>query len=424
MVEVREMSFFTNFIKKFTGKTVYVSGGGTRSRPKNIMLEEQETCNAIIDCIATHVSRGQILHVIKDENDQIKEIKRNSAYSKIFNHPNPMMTRQDFLYALTWNLVATNTAFAWIKWGRNMVPLEIWPLVYLDFQILQNPSGEYLVQISDPDGQRYTVDIKDLVCVRRKYDGKGYASKGNGPVNEALNLTGDLDESLKDAITISNKIHGILHLKNSMLTLNPANQNSKSFQERMKDAADTGSLVIDGTEEYDPVNFSAWSANFKQSEQVFQRLYTYFRTPMEVVNGTASEQTMQNWYDSITEVIWEEYGEAFTSAMFTGREQDFGNQMAVYSSDITGASWNTKLQILLNTKDIGLLTKNEQRQLLRMPPVDDGDESYVSLNYVKSTDMTKYQTGQDDTDKPAPTTKEPDKTDKTNEGSEKNAGNK
>ena len=90
MVEVREMSFFTNFIKKFTGKTVYVSGGGTRSRPKNIMLEEQETCNAIIDCIATHVSRGQILHVIKDENDQIKEIKRNSAYTKIFNHPNPM----------------------------------------------------------------------------------------------------------------------------------------------------------------------------------------------------------------------------------------------------------------------------------------------------------------------------------------------
>jgi len=130
-------------------------------------------------------------------------------------------------------------------------------------------------------------------------------------------------------------------------------------------------------------------------KELEKRLYTFWRTPEEVVNNTAEEQTMMNYFDSIVEPFWEEMGEAFTKALFTRREQDFGNAIIVTSGAATGASWETKLKLIENTKEIGLLTKNQYLELLGYPPTDDGDVSYVSLNYIKSTDMSKYQIGAD-----------------------------
>lgn len=386
------MSFFTDFIKKFTGKTQYVTGGGTTSRPTNRGIENEEICNAIIDCNATHISRGQIMHVVMDKDGRVSQMKRSSTYSKLFNHPNPMMSRQDFVYAMAWNLQLCNTAFAWIKWDKTMQPVEVWPLVYLNFEIVRTVTG-YAVRISDTDGRRYVVELENLVCLRRKYDGTGYAGRSNRPIDSTLSLADSLDAGLEDAVTISNKIHGILKKKNSMFVSEPADAKSTSLELRIQDAAKTGSLILDGTEDYEPVNFSTWSANFKQSEQIYERIYTFWRTPSDVVKNTASEQVMQNYYDSVVEPVWEEFGEALTSALFTRREQDFGNRMLVYSNDLTGASWDTKITVMNAAKEQGLLTVNEERELLRMPPVEDGDIRLVSLNYIKSSDMSKYQTG-------------------------------
>ena len=42
-----------------------------------------------------------------------------------------------------------------------------------------------------------------------------------------------------------------------------------------------------------------------------------------------------------------------------------------------------------------MLTKNQYLELLGYPPTDDGDVAYVSLNYIKSTDMSRYQVGEE-----------------------------
>ena len=390
------MSFFTKFIDRFRGITVYIPGTGTRSRPYNVQIENEEICSSIIDCNATHIARGQVLHVIQDENGRIKNIKRNSMYTKLFNRPNPMMTRQDFQYAMAWQLQLINTSIAWIKWDARMHPVEIWPITYLDFEIREIKGGGYAVQIHDFDGQRYTVRMEDLICLRRKYNGQGYAGQSNTPVTRSLEMVNSLDEGLKQALEISNKIHGIVKQKNSMLAPKSADKTQEDFITRMMKAGKTGGVVsLDATEDYTPVTVSAWAANAAQAKQITDRVYTYWRTPEEVVKNTATEQTMQNYYDSIVEPTWEEMGEAYTQALFTRKEQDFGNRIMVYSGAATGASWQTKLNILAQTKETGELSKNERRDLLGYAPTEDGDEFFVSLNYVKQSDMTKYQTGEE-----------------------------
>lgn len=391
------MGFLTNFINSITGRTAYLAGYGTRSVVPNYDLKQDATCAAILDTNATHIARGQIVHVVKDADGRIKEIKRNSDYTKLFARPNPLMTAQDFKYAMAWQAQVTNTAFAWIRWDDRMKPAEIWPLVYLSFEIRELVDGSgYAVVIRTPEGPTVTVSMEDLVVLRRKYDGATYSGMGNEALNGSLEMMQSMYASLKQAMEVSNRIHGLFGQKNAMLASKSAEQAQKDFAKRVKAAEDTGGVVaLDATETYTPLSVNTWAANAAQMKELEKRLYTYWRTPEDVVSNTASEQTMMNYFDAVVEPFWEEEGEAFTKALFTRREMDFGNAIIVTSSAATGASWPTKLNIINSTKEIGLLTKNQYLELLGYPPTEDGDVSYVSLNYIKSTDMSKYQVGAD-----------------------------
>lgn len=389
------MGFLSNFIKGLTTRTAYITGNGTRSVPVNTDLDKDATCVAILDTNATHISRGQVVHVIRDQQGRVQEVKRTSEYTKLFARPNPMMTAQEFKYAMAWQAQVTNTAFAWIRWDERMHPVEVWPLVYLQFEIreLVGRAG-YAVELRTPEGERLTVSMEDLVVLRRKYDGATYVSQGNSALDGSLVMMQEMYASLQKAMEVSNKIHGLFTQKNAMLATKSAEQAQKDFVKRVKDAENTGGIVaLDATEAYTPLSVSTWATDAKQMKAIEERLYTFWRTPEDVVKNTASEQTMMNYFDAIVEPFWEEMGEAFTRALFTRREQDFGNAIIVTSSAATGASWPTKLNIINSTKEIGLLTKNQYLELLGYPPIDDGDVSYVSLNYIKSTDMSRYQVG-------------------------------
>ena len=391
------MGILADFIKSITSRTTYITGYGSRSPNLNPDLGKDATCVAILDTNATHIARGQIVHVLKDADGRLKQVKRTSEYTKLFARPNPLMTSQDFKYAMAWQAQVTNTAFAWIRWDERMHPVEIWPLVYLQFEVRKYVGRNgYAVVIRTPEGALVTVDMEDLVVLRRKYDGSTYAGRGNEALDRSLEMMESMYASLQQAMQVSNKIHGLFSQKNAMLATKSAEQAQKDFAARVKAAEETGGIVsLDATEVYTPLKVDTWAANAAQMKELEKRLNTFWRTPEDVVNNTASEQTMMNYFDSIIEPFWEEMGEAFTKAVFTRREQDFGNAIIVTSSAATGASWATKLNIINSTKEIGLLTKNQYLELLGYPPTDDGDVAYVSLNYIKSTDMSKYQIGED-----------------------------
>ena len=389
------MSIFSNFINKFTGKAIRVWGTGNTSTFRSREIEDSEICTGILDCNATHIARGKVLHVVEDSDGRIKQIKRTSEYTRLFERPNPIMNRQDFMYAIAWQLQVMNTAYAWIKWDKRMHPVEIWPLVYLNFELYKRKDGGFAVQITDATGEQFLVRTEDLIVLRRKYDGTGFAGRGNGEIRETIGMVNAVDEGLKQALSVSNKIHGILTNKKTMLA--NEDKHGEETLKRLESAAKNGGiLTLDSMESYQPLDPKTWSANAVQSKQIIDRLYTYWRTPEAVVNNTATEEVMQNYYESMVEPIWELMSAEFTNALFTRKEQGFGNRILVTSSAANSASWQTKLNIVRDTKEQGLLTVNEQRELLGYGPVEDGDERLVSLNFVKSTDQSKYQTGKDE----------------------------
>lgn len=393
------MGVFSNFIDAFRPKVRVYMGPVGRSKPWTREVYEQETVRAIIDCIASHCAKAEAMHVIVDQKGRIKEVKRNSPYAKLLNmQPNTLMSGFDLKYKLVSQLEDKTTAMAFIKW-EGTTPVAIVPIQYRHFEFYEMVGGGYAVKFTDEtDGQEYVLNTEDVVILRKFYNHHPLAGDGNGPIYNTLSMIKAADEGMTEALTVANKVRGLLKQKKSMLAPEDVEKSTQEFVERFKTAAKEGGIVgVDAMEEYTPLTVTPWAANAAQMKEIRENLFYFWRTNPNILTSDYTSAQWQAFYESKIEPILTQMGQAFTNACFTQREKDVGNRIIFNSSALINASTTEKVALINATKEIGLLTINEQRELLSLPPVEGGDERVLSLNYIKESDMTKHQTGEDPT---------------------------
>lgn len=391
------MGVFSNFLDLFRPKVQTYFGAAGKSKPWTREVYEQETVRAIIDCIASNAAKSEALHVIVDKQGRIKEIKRSSQYAKLLNQqPNNLMCGFDLKYKLVAQLQDKTTAMAFIKWD-GLVPKAIIPVQYRNFEFYGIQGGGYAVKfVDETDGQEYILNVEDVVILRKFYNHHPIAGDGNGPIYNTLSMIKASDEGLTEALTVANKVRGLLKQKKSMLAPEDVKKSTDDFVDRFQRAAKEGGIVgVDSMEDFTPLNVTPWSANAAQIREIRENLFYYWRINGDILKSDYNSEQWRAFYESVIEPILIQMGQAFTNACFTQREKDVGNRIIFTSSALINASTSEKVQLINATREIGLMTTNEQRELFSLPPVEDGDERVISLNYIKQSDMSKYQTGKE-----------------------------
>jgi len=381
-------------------KIRYVYGGASaRSAPFDREAYEHETVRAVIDCISTHTAKAEAMHVILDKSGRIKDIKRNSPYVKLLNQQaNPIMTGFDLKYKLITQREAYTTALGYIKW-EGTSPKSIIPIDYNKFDILPIDGGGYAVQFSDYEGMEYAVNIEDVIVLRKFFNTRDVSGDGNAPIYKTLDMLKAADEGLSQAVSVANKVRGLLKQKKAMLTSEHVQNSTNEFATRFEYAAAHGGVVgIDSMEEYTPLTVTPWSATSAQMKDIRDGILRYWRISNAILMSDYTESQGQAFYESVIEPILIQFGQALTNACFTQRERDAGNRIIFNSASVMSASMPTRISLLNATKETGELTQNERRELIGYPPVEGGDERQVSLNYVQAKDQSKYQTGTEPND--------------------------
>lgn len=390
------MGVFSALFGRFRPKMKLYFGLGGSSPGWNRDVYEQETVRAIIDCIASHAAKAEALHVVMDRNGRVKQVKRNSPYAKLLNQrPNSLMSGYDLKYKLVAQLEDKTTALAYIKW-EGTTPVAILPISYQQFTFGEIAGGGYAVLFTDDtDGREYTLNVEDVVILRKFYNRRTLAGDGNQPIYNTLAMVRASDEGLTEALTVANKVRGLLRQKKAMLAKDDVQRSTDDFVERFARAAKEGGIVgVDSMEDFTPLNVTPWSANAAQMREIRANLFYFWRMNESILTSNYNSQQFQAFYESVLEPILTQMSQAFTNACFTKREQELGNRILFSSSALIYASTAEKVQLVNATREIGLMTTNEQRELFGLPPVEDGDERVLSLNYIKNSDMSQYQTGQ------------------------------
>lgn len=378
-------------------------GYQARSAPFRGDAWDQDVFRGVVDCIASHAAKGTVRHVIIDENGRVKKILHNSTYARLLNlRPNPMMNGFELKYRLFAQLEAQTTAIAYIKWNGTM-PEMICPVDYKSFQLYELVGGGYAIEFLDMEGVTRQLLLEDCIVIRKFYNNRLASGDGNDPVYKVLNMSKASDEGFIECLNVSNKVRGIHKHKKAMLDREDVEKSQKDFAERFEKAAKEGGIVsIDSMEEFSPLSPNTYAANAAQMQEINKRIFTYLRTPEEIVQSKYSEQTGLAWYESKIEPIWELFSEALTNACFTPREIGVGNRLMVTGGVLMGTSYQTRVNIIGQTKELGILTINEQRELLGYAPIEGGDERQVSLNYINAKNQDKYQTGDGEGNEPEP----------------------
>ena len=80
-----------------------------------------------------------------------------------------------------------------------------------------------------------------------------------------------------------------------------------------------------------------------------------------------------------------------TNMTFTDREIAFGNQIIFTANRLQYASNQSKLNIVTQLFDRGLITRNEGREVFNMSPLDDGDKYYIRKEYAEVSKLNESQ---------------------------------
>lgn len=391
------MGLLSKFFKWIKPKISYRSTFYTRSNFRGYYKEvwDQDTFRAIVDTIATHAAKGKVRHIRIDGEGKTKEVFYNSKFDKLLNiRPNPIMSAYDFKYRFFAQLECKGTAMAYIKW-KGIEPEMIMPVDYQNFDILEVAGGGYAVEFTDIDGGLNYLPLEDCIVVRKFYNNDLAGGDSNYPIIDVLDMAHAGDEGFKESLETANKIRGIYKHKKAMLDDEDVEASRQKFEERFQNAAKEGGIIsVDALEDFIPISMTNYSATAAQSKEVNNRMYNFLHTPEDIVQSKYTESVGQAWYESVIEPLWDALAQALTNAAFTKNEKNFGNRLIITGGVMMGTSLQTRINVISQAKEIGIMTINEQRELLGYGPVEGGDVRLVSLNYINSADQSKYQTGE------------------------------
>lgn len=369
---------------------------GARSVSYDRAAYEQETVRAIVDCIASHAAKADVMHVVVDKDERVRDIRRDSPYARLLNvRPNNLMTAFELRYKLFSQLENYTMSLAYIRWD-GIVPREIIPINYKTAEFFKLDNGEYAVHFVDSTATEYRVLLEDLVCLRKFYNTHDVMGDGNQALRRTLDMVEAGETSMREAVSVSNKIRGFVKQRLTPHGGPALEKVADEFAKRYEKAAREGGFVgIDLGSDFVPVDTrnSTYALTAAQMQDIRNGLYRYFRVNEKIVKSEYDEDTYKAFYEGKIEPILKMTSQAFTNACFTPLEYARGNRLIFAENAINHASTQTKVNVIQATRELGLFTTNEQRAMFGYAPVEDGDERQVSLNFTKASEQSQYQLG-------------------------------
>lgn len=356
---------------------------------------EDATVRTCIDTIARNAAKMGISHIRKVEGKTVPvEGQLNNLLS---GRPNPYMTTYDFIYKVVSQLYSYNNAFVHIKTDAQGNIIGLYPISYQSLE-LREYGGELVIKFQFAESSQ-TVPYKDIIHIRRHFNGHdilGDTAQQQG-ISSSIKVLNSLKSAMENAVRNSTRLRGYIK---ALQQLNPTHKDNilSDFVNKFlgSDSKYGGIAILDQTADYVPLNGEFKTMDSEQMDFVRNDIYRYFGLNESIIKSDFNSDSWNAFYESVIEPLAVQMSQEFTEKIFTERERGFGNAVIFTADKLQYASLRDKIELIHQLQPAGFITINEGRALFGFAPVENGDERMVSLNHIKATDQSLYQTGRDD----------------------------
>lgn len=345
---------------------------------------------------AKAIGKMVVHHIRENARTGEKAVDPETYMRFLLREPNPYMTMQMLLEYLVTRKELTGNAFALIVRDENGVPAEIYPIPAVTAEASVDEGGELTITFTLPNRTKAKVRYEDVIHLRGDYGESDIL--GTSPkkaLSQSMEVIAAADQSIIAAVKNSSVIRWIMKMlqpKREEDVKKAAENFAKSFL--VSEDGGFGVAAHDNTVELTPINPTDYVPNAANMDRTVRRIYSYFNTNEKIVMSTYSENEWIAYYESAVEPDVIQISEELTRKIFTRRERALGNVILCEAASLQYASMSTKLS-LTQFVDRGLMTPNEVRALLALPPVEGGDIMVRRLDTAPVTE-TNTTTGGDD----------------------------
>lgn len=318
--------------------------------------------------------------------------KLNSEVVLLLQEPNPIDTLQTLLEKLATQLQLNNNAYALVEKDKDGYPIEIYPIFASNASMVKSDSGNLFVEFSLTKGGRLTAPYEDVIHLRQDYNSKEYF--GEHPsvfLGDLLQSIGVADESVEKAIRNSTTLKWLMKF-NTNLKEEDIKKQTDNFKKTYMSMENNGGVGgIDNKVDLEQIKSNVFVPDTSIQKEKIERIYDYFGVNEDIIQSRFDEDTWNSYYESEIEPILIQLSNEFTRKIFLKSERLSGNKVVFESAGLQFASMESKIK-LVDLVDRGLMTPNESRKILNLPPLEGGDVPIRRLDTAR-VDDERFQDG-------------------------------
>lgn len=289
---------------------------------------DSKVARQCIDRIATHCAKLIPKHI----QDTITNNIKGDINFLLQNEPNPIMSRFDFIYKTISMLYTDSNAFVYIAKDKDGFITGFYPILAMDYDLLQDATGNIYLQFQFVNGKKYTLPYLELIHLRLFYNKHDIFGSNNKILKTDLETAHTASEGIKNAIRTTNNLKGILKYTNAMLKEKDIKTNKENFvNDFLNLENESGIAAIDGKAEFQEVNLKPITLDKEQLEQVNYNIFDYYGISEKIVRNDFTEEEWNAFFEGVIEARAMQMSDAFTNKIFSYKARKERSQNCVYS---------------------------------------------------------------------------------------------
>ena len=371
-----------------------LSGYNAKFTTISSIIYDSKVARQCIDRIATHCAKLIPKHI----QDSIGNNIKGEINFLLQNEPNPLMNTYDFIYKTISMLYTDSNAFVYIAKDKEGFITGFYPVLALDYDLLQDRANNLYLKFNFVNGKEYTLPYLELIHLRLFYNKNDIFGTSNKVLLTDIESAHTASEGIKNAIKTSNNLKGIIKY-DAVLKEKDIKASKEAFvRDFLNLENESGIAAIDGKGDFKEINLKPITLDKDQLERVNYNIFDYFGISEKIVNNSYSSEEWNAFFEGVIEPRAIQMSGAFTNKIFSYKARRDGHKIVFTTNRLQYASLSNKINLIKVAGAFGLLTKDDGREILDMAPLggEEGKKILQSLNNIDSNIANDYQGGKKD----------------------------
>ena len=343
-------------------------------------IYESDLIRAALDAHGRHAAKLS-LNVAGEAQKSLK--------NKLQVSPNDFQTWTQFLYRTAVILYCRNTAFIVPQigdYGETTGVVEIAPESWevVEYQ------GKLYVRFTFGNMKKAAVELDKLGIMTRFQ----YKNELFGESNEALKATLDLIKMQRQGITEGIKngasYRFMAQSDNWSTDEDLANEMERFNQYTFQNLKTSGGTILfpNTYKNIQQIKQESYKVDADQMKVIDTNVFNYFGVNEKILQNSAFGDEWLAFYEGAVEWLAIQLSEVMSRMLYSDREQQFGNRIWFSSNRLQYMSNADKMNAIAQMADRGLMTRNELREILNLPPLPEpyGSQIPARGEYYDITD--------------------------------------